>query len=463
MAELVDARDLGSRGLMPWGFESPLSHSPSPQAPRPGDGMNLDASHLKISLDEQDSWRRVMNVTIPASIVQEEERSAAKQLASRARLKGFRKGRVPTKVIENRFGGTLRQEALDKLIGSAYKQALASKELRPISEGELEDLQYKPEEDLTFRIAFDVEPVIEVGRLSGFVVERPVVKIEKEQVDEVLARIQEQNGVWQPLEEGKPVEKNLVSVTITRIDEKLESSDESREYDLVIGSGDAIPDIEASICTLQVGETGDFDISFPDDFPDESRRGESERIRIALTARRQMDLPPLDDDLAKQVGEFETLEELKSKVLKDMEAEAGQQADSTARSRLMDMLIEANPFDVPTSMVRRYSDGIMGDTSQIPEERLTEFRDQIRPEAERAVKRILLIEEIAKAHSLEASEEEIDDRVEEIAEANKTDAAKVYAELQKAGRIETLERELTEKAVFDFLFEQSEITEGSNI
>ena len=97
--------------------------------------MNLDASHLKISLDEQDSWRRVMNVTIPASIVQEEERSAAKQLASRARLKGFRKGRVPTKVIENRFGGTLRQEALDKLIGSAYKQALASKELRPISEG----------------------------------------------------------------------------------------------------------------------------------------------------------------------------------------------------------------------------------------------------------------------------------------------------------------------------------------
>ena len=316
--------------------------------------MNLDASHLKISLDEQDSWRRVMNVTIPASIVQEEERSAAKQLASRARLKGFRKGRVPTKVIENRFGGTLRQEALDKLIGSAYKQALASKELRPISEGELEDLQYKPEEDLTFRIAFDVEPVIEVGRLSGFVVERPVVKIEKEQVDEVLARIQEQNGVWQPLEEGKPVEKNLVSVTITRLDEKLESSDESREYDLVIGSGDAIPDIEASICTLHVGETEDFDISFPDDFPDESRRGESERIRIALTARRQMDLPPLDDDLAKQVGEFETLEELKSKVLKDMEAEAGQQADSTARSRLMDMLIEANPFDVPTSMVRRY-------------------------------------------------------------------------------------------------------------
>lgn len=423
--------------------------------------MNLDASSLKISLDEQESWRRVMSVTIPASIVQAEEQTAAKQLASRARLKGFRKGRVPTKVIENRFGGTLRQEALDKLIGSAYKQALASKELRPISEGELEDLQYEPEEDLIFTIAFDIEPVIELGRLSGFVVERPAVEIGGDQIDEVLGRIQEQNGVWQPLEEGSPAEKDLVSVKITRLQEEVESSDEGREYDLIIGSGDAIPDIEASILTLQVGETGDFDISFPDDFPDESRRGNSESVRIALTARRQMDLPPLDDDLAKQVGEFESLDELKTKVREDMEKEASQQADSTARSRLIDLIVEANPFDVPTSMVRRYSDGIMGDISEISEEQLAEFRDQIRPEAERAVKRILVIEQIAEAQSLQATEDDIDVRVEEIAEANSTDAAKVYAELQKAGRIETLERELTEKAVFDFLFEQSEITEGS--
>lgn len=424
--------------------------------------MNLDVTDLQISIEEHESWRRVMSVTIPASIVQAEERKAAQQLASRARLKGFRKGRVPTKVIENRFGGALRQEALDKLIGSAYKEALAAEELRPISEGELEDLQYKPEEDLTFAIAFDVEPEIELERLGGFVVERPVVEVADTQVDEVLGRIQEQNGVWQPLEEGKPVEKDLVSVTITRLDDDEEPIDEGREYDLVIGSGDAIPDIEAAILTLAPGETDDFDISFPEDFPDEARRGDKERVRIALTARRQMDLPALDDDLAKQVGDFETLDELKTKVREDMEKESGQQADSVARSRLLDLIIEANPFDVPTSMVRRYADGIMGDVANVPEERLAEFRDQIRPEAERAVKRILLIERIAQTQSLQASDDDIDDRVEEIAEANNTDAAKVYAELQKAGRIETLERELTEKAVFDFLFEQSEITEATN-
>ena len=422
--------------------------------------MNLDVSDLQISVEEHEAWRRRMNVTIPASIVQAEERKAAQNLASRARLKGFRKGKVPTKVIESRFGGSLRQEALDKLIGSAYREALASQALRPISEGEIEDLSYKPEEDLSFAIAFDIEPVFEVAQLSGFAVERPVQEITTEQVDEVLGRIQEQNGVWQPLETGKPEDKDLVSVTITRLDDEGEPADEGREYDLVIGQGDAIPDIESSIRTLETGTTEDFEISFPDDFPDESRRGDSEKVRIALTSRRSMDLPALDDDLAKQVGDFETMDELRTKVREDMGKEAAQQADQVVRGTLLDLIVDANPFEVPASMTARYADGIIGDAKNIPEDKLAEFREQIRPEAERAVKRILVIERIAETQELSASEDDIDDRVEEIAAANNTDAAKVYAELQKAGRLETLERELTENAVFDFLFEKSEITDA---
>ena len=303
--------------------------------------MNLDVSDLQISVEEHEAWRRRMNVTIPASIVQAEERKAAQNLASRARLKGFRKGKVPTKVIESRFGGSLRQEALDKLIGSAYREALASHELRPISEGEIEDLSYKPEEDLSFAIAFDIEPIFEVAQLSGFVVERPVQEITAEQVDEVLGRIQEQNGVWQPLESGKPEDKDMVSVTITRLDDEGEPVDEGREYDLVIGQGDAIPDIEGSIRTLETGTTEDFEISFPDDFPDESRRGDAEKVRIALTSRRTMDLPALDDDLAKQVGDFETMDELRAKVGEDMGKEAAQQADQVVRGRLLDLIVRS--------------------------------------------------------------------------------------------------------------------------
>lgn len=424
--------------------------------------MTVDASLLQISVQEQERWRRRMSVTVPASLVQEEEQKATRQLASRARLKGFRQGRVPAKVIESRFGGTLRKEALDQLIGSAYREALAAEQLLPISEGEIEDVQYAPKKDLTFAIAFDVAPTFNVGQLDGFLVERTTEPVTDEQVEAVLTRIREQNGVWEPLDEGLPEDSNLVSVKITRVGDDGEATDEGREYDFVIGQGDAIADIENSIKTLAPGSSDVFDVTFPDDFPDEDRRGDTERIRIEVVSRRAMDLPELNDDLARQVGDFETLDELIAKIRRDMEKEAAERAESGVRGRLLDLILDANPFEVPVSMTTRYVNGIIGDGKGVPEEKLVEFREQLRPEAERSVKRILMIERLADTQGLTATEDDLDAQIQEIANANNTEPAKVYAELQKAGRLETMERELTENAVFEFLKGQSEITDATS-
>jgi trigger factor len=180
-------------------------------------------------------------------------------------------------------------------------------------------------------------------------------------------------------------------------------------------------------------------------------------VKIALTARRKLERPPLDDDLAKQVGDFETLDALTARVRQDLEKEAADQAEGIVRGRLLDLLIDANPFEVPGSMVDRYVEGVLGDTKGVDEERLVEARNQIRPEAERAVKRILVIDRVAETQSLAATDDEIDARIEEIATANETTPAKVYASMQKSGRLDALERDLTERKVFEFLKEQSEI------
>jgi len=164
--------------------------------------------------------------------------------------------------------------------------------------------------------------------------------------------------------------------------------------------------------------------------------------------------------LAKQVGDFETLDDLKTRVREDLDKEAGEEVENVVRGRLLDMLLDANPFEVPASMVDRYADGVIGEQPNLDPERLEEIRASIRVEAERAVKRILIIEKVADTQGLAATEDDIDARVEEIAEANASTAAKVYASLQKAGRLEMLERELTERKVFDFLKEQSEITDS---
>jgi trigger factor len=276
--------------------------------------------------------------------------------------------------------------------------------------------------------------------------------------------VQEQNGVWKPIEEGTPQERDLVSVEILRLDDDTDADAkadvaEAREYDFVIGQGDALPGIEAAIKTLEPGASGEFDVTFPDDFPDESRRGDVERVRIELKGRRVMDVPPLDDDLASQVGDFATLDELRARIREDMEKEATESAENGVRSRLLDLLIEANSFEVPASMVDRYADTVIG-RAELPPERLAEVKEQIRPEAERAVKRILVLDHVAETQGLTATEEELDARIEEIAGRNDTTAAKVYAELQKAGRLEALERELTEAKVFEFLKDQSKIIDA---
>ena len=417
--------------------------------------MTIDASRLQITVQEQERWRRRLSVTVPATVVREEEERAARNLASRAKLKGFRKGRVPPSVIQSRFGSSVRRETIDRLIGDAYRQALAAERLEPISEGELEQVSYEPDQDLIFSIVFDVRPQVTLGRLGGFAVARPRAEVKDEHVAEMIERIREQNGAWAPATEGTPKDRDLVAVKIR----KLDDPGEGRSYELVLGQGDAIPDVEDAIRTLEPGQSGEFDVRFPDDFPDEARRGTSERVEISLLSRKVLELPELNDDLARQVGDFDTLDELRARVREDLEREAREQAEGVVRSRLLDQLLDANRFDVPASMVDRYVDAVLGEQNGLPPERRAELRERLAPEAERAVKRIMLIDVVAETQGLVATQEEVDTRVEEIATRNETTAAKVRAELKKAGRLDAIRRDMTEKKVFDFLRGQSEVTD----
>ncbi|MFW6206938.1 MAG: hypothetical protein ACOC5J_03285, partial [Gemmatimonadota bacterium] len=167
-----------------------------------------------------------------------------------------------------------------------------------------------------------------------------------------------------------------------------------------------------------------------------------------------------DDDFASSVGEFEDLDALKEAIREDLRREAERESEQEVRSRLLDLVIEANPFEVPRSLVDGYIEQVLGNGEDVTQERLAEARARLRPQAERAVKRALIIDRIAETQSLRATEDEVDERVEAIAERNETSPAKVYARLQKAGRLSSLERDITEEKVFDFLEGESKITEA---
>ena len=420
--------------------------------------MAIEGAQLQISVEEGERWRRTMSVTVPSGMVSSERRRLTGELAARVKLPGFRKGHVPSSVVEKRFGDSLSREALDKLIGAAYREALSQQELSPISEGEVGDVQYEPDRDLTFSISFDVRPEIELARLGGFKVERPPIEGLDNRLEEVLGQLREEKGTWQPLDDGRPEDGDLVAVEIQRIGDG--EAGEVQPYQLVLGQGDAIPDIEKAIKSLEVEGSGEFLVRFPDDFPNEERRGQEEQLLVRLTSRQGLVVAELDADFAKSLGDFASVDELTEKIRADLEKEAEERAESVVRGKLLDAILDANPFTVPVSMVDRYLESLLGNPEGVSPEKLVEARQQISPQAEQAVKRILAIDRLAEIQDLQATEEELDGRIEEIAEKSGDTPAQIYANLQKSQRLEALEREITERKVFDFLKKQSEITEN---
>ena len=420
--------------------------------------MAIEGTQLQISVEEGERWRRTMSVTVPSGVVSSERRRLTGELAGRLKLPGFRKGHVPSSVVEKRFGDSLSREALDKLIGAAYREALSHEALSPISEGEVGEVQYEPDRDLTFSISFDIRPEIELPRLGGFKVARPPIESLDGKLEAILQRLREERGTWLAVDDGHPVDGDLVSVEIQRIDDG--EVGEVQPYQLVLGQGDAMPDIEDAIRSLEVEGSGEFVVRFPDDFPNEERRGQEERLLVRVASRQQLELPELDAEFAKGLGEFESIDDLSERIRADLEKEAAEQAEAVVRGKLLDAILEANPFTVPVSMVDRYVESVLGDAKGVSPEQLTEAKEKIAPQAEHAVKRILAIDRLSEMQDLRATEEELDDRIEGIAEKSGETPAQIYANLQKSQRLEALEREITERKVFDFLKAQSEITEN---
>ena len=418
--------------------------------------MPLDISKLEVSVVEGERWRRTLSITVPSMLVQAERKAAVKQLSSRLKLPGFRSGKIPPALVEKRFGRTLEQEMLDRVIGEAYRGALEERSLRPISEGEVGEIDYQPESDLKFEISFDVTPQVELARTGGFRVERPAVQVTQEQVESVLARIREEEGTWVPVETGTPENGDLVSVRIQRLDEE---KSELRPYEFALGKDQAIPDVENSIRTLEVGGSGEFTIRFPGEVADEEHGGVEQSVKIVLDGRKRLELPELDDAFAASAGKFETLDELTDQIRKDLTKEAEAEADAKLRGALIEQILSANPFDIPESMVDQYVRSALGNPEDLPDEQFAEAKKQLRPRAIHAIRRHIVIDRISEAQELAASGEEVDARIEEIAARTSKTLSEVYSRLQKSGQLDHLEREITERKVFDFLKEQSEILE----
>lgn len=413
-------------------------------------------SQITVEKTAEDSASKSLRVTVPVDRVREAEARALKYYAKRARLPGFRPGKAPDTVVRKRFGEAIRQTVLEEVIRESWETAKTSESLKPVTDPAIRNLKFEDGSPIEFELHVEVRPELRLERVGGFKVERREPVVADGAVEEQLARLQEQKAAWIPVEGVKPLPGQMVRVEVATIENGVAGA--SQPHDLVLGENQTIPEVEERIMSLLPGETADAGVRFPDDHPDESRRGQTRQLRIALHEVKRQELPPLDDALAREVGDFENLDALRSAVRQDLEREASREADAEVRRSLIAQVVEANNIEAPHSLVHRLMHGY-AEMYKVSEEQLPAFEQQFQQIAETQVKRDLALDALVEAHGLRATEAELDDRISTMAGARGVPAGQIYASLEKSKRLGELERAITEEKVFDFLLKQSTVEE----
>src|SRR5437762_1634413 len=414
----------------------------------------MTAHQSKKTGEEPDA--ATLAVTVPVEQVQEAEARATSAYQRRARLPGFRKGKAPAALVKRQFAEDIRQQTLEELIRESWKAALAQEALKPVADPHIHNLKWEAGAGgpVTFEFHVEVKPELTLERIGKFHLKRSVPKVTEDRVLAQLNELRDQKAPWTPVVGDKPKPKDLVQVTIaTREGDAVK---DPQPYQLVLGEGRAIPEVEERIMGMLPGETIDATVRFPSDFPEEAKRGQPRDIRITLHEVKRQQLPELDDAFAREVGDFESLEALRKAVREDLEKEAEREADAQLRRDLIDQIVQANRVVAPRPLVERAL-AVYGQAYGIPEDRWPDFAQEFRPVAEAQVRRDLILDWVVEHHGLRATEAELEQRLQELAARRGTPVAELRATLEKAKRLRDLERGLTEEKVFTFLLSQSTV------
>jgi trigger factor len=398
-----------------------------------------------------------LEVTIPPDNVKAAEARALKVYQQRARLPGFRQGKAPAAVVRKKFADDIRQDTLRELVQESWRVAQKQEELKPIADPHIHNLKWEEGAPVTFEFHVELRPELKLQRLGGFRLTRTVPAVTVTQVDAHLNALREQRAPWTPVAGEKPKPKDLVDVIIaTRENGEVK---DPQPYQFVLGEGRAIPDVEERIMALTPGESVDATVRFPDDFAEEAKRGQTRDVQITLREVKRQELAALDDAFAREMGDFESLDALRAAVTADLGKEAEREADAKVRGELIEQIIQANSVVAPRPLVERVL-GMYAQAYEVPEERWQQFAQEFHGIAESQVRRDLVLDFVVESQNLRATEAELDQKIQELAERRGMKAAELYASLEKAKRLRDVARSITEEKVFAYLLSQSTVEQA---
>ena len=394
-----------------------------------------------------------------------------KELRKTARVKGFRPGKVPANVVKQMYGEGLGEEIERQLVRETLADAVELAGLEPVVEPQIEaDL---PVEGKAFRYKarIEVKPAIELPDLSALSGEQPKVEVGDQELLEELESLRERNVLWVE-EDEETLAENGHQVTIDfvgRVDGVEFEGGSAQGIDLELGSGRMIPGFEEQLVGAKSGEERDLNVTFPEDYGNDELSGKDAVFAATVTAIKRKELPELDDDFAKDLGEeFETLDDVRAKIREGLEGQRKHASDHHLHKSLLDDLLARTSFEVPPSLVERQLESQLQQFEQqmqgrVPEPdlraRIAQMREEGWDDAKRRVQEGLLLEHVAKQAGLEATDEEIDARLDEMAAQQGFDAKLMHDMANAQGWRPAIGAEVVDRKALEHLVEQASVTE----
>lgn len=415
----------------------------------------------RAQVKEISSVQRELSIVIPGDQVAKELDKAYRKLSQRVRLKGFRPGKVPRYVLEQYYKEQTEQDVLERIVGESYREAIESNKLVPVSPPEIQaSAELIPGMDFSYQAKVEVKPEIDLKKYKGLELTKKVYTVSDESIARELEMVRERFVKVVPVEDRDTIQQgDLVQTNWSgTVDGEHVRGLSGVSYVIEVGAGRFYAEAEQALVGKKLGESFEVEITVPDDFRVEAVRGKKAVLSMRPEQIKRKEVPALDDELAKDVSDdFETLEDLKNHIKSTLEKNAEARTKRELRDLALDALIEANPFEVPTSLVERHAEELAADTlGRLPEEaaqriwasQRQRLIEDARPKALKQVRAGLLLEAISQKEDVTVSEEDVDNYLKRLSE-EAGQPLKTLKNLYKSGRRrdELKGRLMTEKAL----------------
>ncbi|MDO8862332.1 trigger factor [Haliea sp. E1-2-M8] len=424
---------------------------------------------MQVSIETTSGLERRLTVGVPAARVDSEVDSRLQKAAQNVRLPGFRPGKVPMKVMRQRFGAGVRQEVLGEVMSRSFQEAVVQEKLRPAGQPSIEPRNLEPGRDLEYVATFEVFPEVEVVAMSGFDVTRPAAEVTDADVDTIIDVFRKQQGSWDEVERAAATGDRVnIDYTGTRDGEPFEGGS-AEGADLELGSGRMIPGFEDGIVGMQPGEEKTLQLTFPEDYNNEDLRGAAVEFAVKVNNIQALTPAPLDEELFKLYGVEEGGEEqFRKEVAENMSRELKNAVNNKVKQQVMDAVVEAHKaLEVPRSLVAQEIDALRGQMFQqfggaapegldlksiLPD-------DMFRENAERRVKLGLILSEMISKHGLKADPARVRATIEELAATYQDSEEVVNWYYGDPEQLASVESKVLEDSVVEKLLEDANVTE----